>query len=228
VAEVPTILGGQPREKSVSYYDRPNRLVLTFDYQVPFFKNRNGILRQVLGGWELSGIYTYESGTPFTVLNGLDSDGLDGSTADRPDFNPAGQPGVRAVPNSGSTTGYVNPDAGNAPIDPRTAQFIVLLANRGRSGNLARTAERTPPLDNIDATIFKTFQFKERCGLEFRAELYNVLNHPQFGNYSASPFDSTLGTINSTASSAPAGRFLNTSYIDGGGRVLKYQVKFQF
>ena len=166
----------------------------------------NPLLRQTLGGWELSGIYTYESGAPYTVLNGLDSDGLDGATADRPNLNPFGQAGVRAVPSATSPTGYLNPDAGNAPISPANAQFIV----------------------NLDATIFKNFLFRDRYGIELRAEIYNVLNHPQFGNFSASPFDTTLGTINSNADTAPPGRFLSTNYIDGGGRVLKYQIKLRF
>ncbi len=228
VSEVPTILGGLPREKSLSFYDRANRFVTQFDYQVPFFKNVNPVFRQVLGGWELSGIYTFESGAPYTVLNGLDSDGLDGAVSDRPNLNPSGQVGVRAVPNASSPTGYINPDAGGAPINPANAEFIVLRANSGVSGNLTRTTQRTPPIDNFDATIFKNFLFRDRYKIELRAEVYNVLNHPQFGNYSASPFDTTLGSINSTASSAPAGRFLSTNYIDGGGRVLKYQIKLRF
>ncbi len=228
VAEVPTILGGLPREKSLSYYDRANRFVTQFDYRIPFFKNQNAIVRQVLGGWELSGIFTFESGAPFTVLNGLDADGLDGAVADRPNFNPSGQRGVRAVPSATSATGYINPDANNAAINPVAAEFIVLSANSGVSGNLARTTQRTPPLDNLDATIFKNFSFKERFGLEFRAEFFNVLNHPQFGNTSASPFDTSLGSINSNANTAPSGRFLSTNFIDGGGRVLKYQIKFRF
>ncbi len=228
VAEVPTILGGLPREKSLSYYDRANRFVAQFDYQIPFFKNVNPVFRQVLGGWELSGIYTYESGAPYTVLNGLDSDGLDSAVSDRPNLNPSGQVGVRAVPSAGSRTGYVNPDAGGAPINPADAQFIVLRANSGVSGNLARTTQRTPPIDNFDATVFKNFLFRDRYGVELRAEVYNVLNHPQFGNFSASPFDTTLGSINSNANTAPAGRFLSTNFIDGGGRVLKYQIKLRF
>jgi hypothetical protein len=70
----------------------------------------------VAGGWQIAGITTYESGVPYTVVNGQDSDGLEG--IDRPNFNPSGRPGVRAVPSPTSPTGYINPDAGNAPSIP--------------------------------------------------------------------------------------------------------------
>jgi hypothetical protein len=68
----------------------------------------------VLGGWELSGVTTFESGAPYTLTNGVDANGLSGSFPDRPNFNPLGRAGVRAVPVTDANncvTGYVNPDA---------------------------------------------------------------------------------------------------------------------
>ena len=59
-------------------------------------KQQRNVLGYIVGGWQVSGLTAYESGNPYTVTNGQDSDGLEGN--DRPNFNPAGRPGVRAVP----------------------------------------------------------------------------------------------------------------------------------
>ena len=225
---VPTIFGGLPREKAPSLFDRPNRLAVTFVYELPFYRGQPGAIGKLLGGWELSGIYTYESGVPYTITNGVDADGI-GGNFDRPDFNPNGQKHVRAVANSSSPTGYVNPDANNAPIDPKTAQFIQVAANTGRTGNLGRNTERTNPTDNLNANILKRVKLTERFSLEFRTEFYNILNHPQFGNLSVSPFSpGSAGSIGANVATTPAGRFQNETFLDGGQRVIRYQLKIVF
>lgn len=225
---VPTVFGGLPRERAVSLFDRPNRLAVTFGYQLPFFKNRSGLAGYALGGWEVTGVYVYESGVPFTVTNGVDADGI-GGNVDRPDGNPKGQTGVRAVPSASSSTGYINPDAGNSPIKPADAQFIVVPSGSGRTGNLGRNTERTNPTDNLNANILKRFRLTERFSLELRGEAFNVLNHPQYGQLSVSAFSpGSAGSLSSNATTAAPGRFLNQTFLDGGGRVLRYQLKIVF
>lgn len=225
---VPTIFGGLPREKAPSFFDRPNRLAVTFVYQLPFYRSQPGTAGKLLGGWELSGIYTYESGLPYTITNGVDADGI-GGNLDRPDFNPNGQKHVRAVASNSSPTGYVNPDANNAPIDPKTAQFIQVPSGSGRTGNLGRNTERTNPTDNLNANILKRVKLTERFSLEFRTEFYNILNHPQFGLLSVSPFSpSSAGSVGANVATTPAGRFQNETFLDGGQRVIRYQLKIVF
>ena len=225
---VPTVFGGLAREKSVSVIDRPHRFVLSSVYELPFMRTQKGLLGNVLGGWQLSGVYSIESGVPYTVVNGFDADSIGGAN-DRPDVNPGGARGVRAVPNAGSPTGYVNPDLPGSPaIDPKTAQYVVLAANIQRTGNAGRNTERTPGRNNLDANIFKNFRVTERLKMEFRAEMYNALNHPQLGSPSISPFSPGAGTLSSNAATGLQGRFLNPTFMDGGGRVIKYQVKFRF
>lgn len=70
----------------------------------------------------------------------------------------------------------------------------------------------------------------ETARIEFRTEFFNVFNHPQFTPGSISPFSPLGGTINSNAATAPAGRFLNPDTVgnDGGGRVIRYQLKLVF
>ncbi len=207
---IPTIFGGLRQEKGLSLYHRGQRAVFTYVYELPFYRQQKGLLGRALGGFQISGVTTLESGVPFTVLNGVDPDGISSDQGnDRPDDNPFGQKGVRAVPNASSPTGYVNPDNGNAPIDPKTAQFIGLAANSGRTGNLGRNTQFTPGLNSTDANVQKTIHLTERLGLQFRAEMYNVFNHHQYGTGSVSPFSPGGGTLAGNVFSSPAGRFLN-------------------
>jgi hypothetical protein len=230
--ERPTAFGGLTDDKSVSLYDRPNRFVLTSVYQLPFMRGQKGILGHVVGGWQVTGVYTYESGAPLNILAGVDEDGLDGSANDRPEYNPAGTPGVRAVASSTSPTGYVNPDNGNAPISAASAQYIALPACVATlpcaGGNLGRFTARTPPQDNLDTSLSKLINVTERIHLDFRAEFFNVLNHRQYGIVGSSPFDTGTTTIGANVNSTLAGRFLNPGYADGGARNMRFQLKFIF
>nr|MBA3769099.1 TonB-dependent receptor [Blastocatellia bacterium] len=232
----PAILGGGPNDRALSEFDRTHRASFTYIVQSPFMKDQKGVLGKVLGGFQIGGITTFESGVPFTVFNGFDSDGIAG--AGRPDFNPSGQRGVRAIPvvnASNVVTGYVNPEviigttpAGApifAPIDPNTAQFIVLPAfvigapgSVARQGSLGRNTERTKGIKNTNLTLLKRTRISESKYIDARAELFNAFNTPQFGggNNLANEFSQGLflQPINPTTS--------------GGGRTIRYQVKFVF
>jgi len=231
-SDVPSYFGGLALDRSVSTYDRPNRFVITSVYELPFFHGQKGIFGRVLGGWQLAGVYTLESGTPLNILNGVDADGFAGSTGDRPNLNPSGLAGVRAVPSSTSPTGYINPDNNNAPIDPATAMYVVTKACTSSLpcaiGNLGRNTFRSPRQDNIDADLTKTVRIRENMSLQFRGEFYNLANHRQYGIASVSPFDSGTTSFVTNAGTGLAGRFLNPGFVDGGSRVLRYQVKLVF
>ncbi len=232
---IPSIFGGLKNDKSVSLYDRPNRLVLTYLYRLPFKSEQKGALGRIAGGWQISGVTTIESGAPLNVMNGMDADGL-GGNMDRPNYNPAGRPGVRAVPNASSPTGYVNPDdpAGpNTPINPANAMYIGLPACLSTTtpcptGNLGRFTLRTPRTNNFDASLTKAVALREKMRLEFRMEAFNVFNHRQYGLQSVSPFDNGSTTISANVYTSPAGRFLNPGFADGGARTIRYQLKFVF
>jgi outer membrane receptor protein involved in Fe transport len=233
-ASVPAMFGGSRIDKGISFYDRTHRLVFTYSYEVPFLKSQRGPLGRVLGGWQIAGLTTYESGVPYSVLDGQDADGLGGANYDRPNFNPLGQPGVRAVPSAKSPTGYVNPDKNNAPIDPQQARYIGIAANTGNTrrppGSLGRNTERGPGLRNWDANIIKNTRISERFNLEFRAEFFDVFNTPMHGKVSVSPFAPAQSNqvISANVFSSPAGQFLNAALLDGGGRVIRWQLRLHF
>ncbi|NOT59123.1 MAG: TonB-dependent receptor, partial [Acidobacteria bacterium] len=228
-ATIPFPLGGERNERAVSLFDRTHRAAITYVWDVPFMREQRGLLGQVAGGWQLSGVTAFESGVPYTVFNGEDSNNVGGNN-DRPDFNPRGQKGVRAVPNATSPTGYVNPDANNAPIDPATARYIGIRGGTGRTGTTGRNTERTKGINNFDFTVQKRFRVTESVGLQFRAEFFNAFNHPQYGNISVSPFVPTTNNSGPSANvfTSPAGRFLQPQFSDGGGRVVRYLMKLTF
>jgi hypothetical protein len=236
---LPAVLGGGTIDRAVSLFDRTHKANLTWVYELPFYREQRGFVGHVIGGWQVSGVTTWESGVPFTVFNGLDSDGIGGGL-ERPTFNPSGQTRVRAIPvvdANNCILRYTNPDNGGATIDPATAQYIVnptyvpgASCSVPRFGVLGRNTLRTPGLNNWNINLQKNIRLGESRRLEFRAEFFNVFNHPQFTQGSISPFSPTGGTINSNAATAPAGRFLNADTVgtDGGGRVIRYQAKFVF
>jgi hypothetical protein len=229
---VPPQFGGLQLDRAISFFDRPQRLVLHYIWDLPFMKSQRGLLGRVAGGWQIAGITTYESGVPYTVVNGQDSDGLEG--IDRPNFNPSGRPGVRAVPSPTSPTGYINPDAGNAPINSADARFIGLSANTGPGigviGNLGRNTERGEPLKNWDVNVTRYFRITENVRLEFRTEFFNIFNTPQYGTVSVSPFapPQNSQTIAASVTSSQPGQFLNETFPDGGGRVIRWHVRLHF
>ena len=249
VFALPAIFGGDRFERGPSLFDRTHRASFTYVYELPFMRDQRGLLGRLGGGWQVSGVTVFESGVPFTVFNGFDADGIGGNN-DRPNFNPNGQRGVRAIPataTSPSPTGFINPDvvigktpAGAdifSPIDPSTARFIsnpAFAAGQAgsvpRFGTLGRNTERTPGTNNFDFNVQKRTRIQETTSLEFRAEFYNIFNHAQYTQGSVSPFSPGGGTIGSNLNTTVAGRFLNanTPVTDGGGRVVRFQLKLLF
>jgi len=237
---IPLVLGGERNDRAVSLFDRTHRASFTYVYELPFLRDQRGFVGRALGGWELSGVVIFESGVPFTVTNGQDANGVGGNN-DRPDFNPQGRPGVRAIPataTSPSPTGFINPDvvigrtAGGAdifaPIDRAEARYIGLPAGTGRTGTLGRNTERTRGVNNFDFNILKRIPVTEGVRFEVRAEFFNVFNHPQYGLTSASPFAPGGAGPSASAFTSPAGQFLQPQFGDGGGRVIRYQLKLIF
>jgi hypothetical protein len=192
------------QERSVATFDIPQRLVISFDYQLPigrdraYGKNMHRVADAFLGGWELSSILTFSSGYP--IIPQLDSpDLLSGDQ--RP--NLIGNPSTHGSSHQ-RIEQYFNVDAFSQP-DP----------------DVYGTAPRTLPnyrtfgIRNGDFTLMKNFLIKESKKIQFRLESFNVTNTPTFGRPDEYYGADTFGQI--------------TSYAPGRGpRELQLAVKFYY
>src|SRR5262249_49015037 len=216
-SSLPPSLGGLKLDHGPSDYDRAQRFTLLYVWDIP--SPAQALWKRALGGWSLAGITSFQSGAPFSVLNGIARSNIAG--AGRPDIsNPSAPLNTRAAvtPASGSQfcgTGYRNPDTGLcvSPAEGRWIQGVGLPED----STVGRNTLVASGINNFDVTLTKSLQITEGRRLEFRWEALNAFNHPQFTQI---PSMSVTGT--------PAGRFLNRDYTDSGIRSMWAQVKFVF
>jgi hypothetical protein len=204
-------------DKGDSDLDRRHMFVSNAVYSLPTFKKWGSLASSVLGNWQLNGIVTLLSGTPLDVTTGLSPQyfGLAGNAPGgfRPDLVP-GQP---IYLHGADHTVYLNPAAFKAPA-------------LGQFGNLKRGFVRQPGLTNVDFSLAKNWKVKEKYGIQFRAEMFNLFNHANFNGFDPglglSPNrDSSgkfLGTF--TATNGNFGRLNN----DRGPRNIQFGIKFNF
>jgi hypothetical protein len=162
-------------ERASSMLDHRQRLSAEVIYEMPYFKNRGWLMKNLLGNWEVAPIYIYQTGALVTPQSGIDANLNGDSASDRVFINPAGSPALgsntRPLQNSaGQTVAYLatNP----------AAEFV--SAPRGTLPNAGRNLLSLNPIDNFDLTLAKHIDFGERWKLEFAARVFNLLNHPQY------------------------------------------------
>ena len=158
-----------------------HRFVLNFIYEVPLrFDNSN--LDRFLGNWELSGIWTAESGRPFTVFGGNDSAGS--GLGQRADFASTGNP-LNQTPTLGqdprTQTGparelFANP----CPVDA-TDHTACTGGTIGRQGAVGRNSFRGPAFVKTDFSVIKRFPINEKYKFRIQMDLFNAFNRANFG-----------------------------------------------
>jgi hypothetical protein len=162
-------------DRSSSALDHRQRFTFQVLYDLPFFKHSNWVMKNVVGNWEFAPVYTYQSGTVADVQSGVDSNLNADSAGDRAIINSAGNPnvgsGVTALTNSsGATVAYL--------ADNANARYIE--AGLGTLPNGGRNTAQLHPIDDVDMTIAKSFNFTESKKLQFSARFINIFNHPQY------------------------------------------------
>jgi len=175
-----------------SQFDRRNIFFANFVYDIPLFRNADSrLVKSTLGGWQISGIITEESGAPLNLgVSGHNASSVLNNTGMRPDVN-----GSISYPKTAAQ--WFNPAVFTAPA--------CTIGGSGADcyGNLGFDALRGPGRNNFDLALLKNFAFTERFRMEFRAEAFNVWNHTQFkgdannGGISTNAGSSNFGAVTS-------------------------------
>lgn len=182
--------------------DHTHRFVTVFTYELPFGNNFKGIARTLAAGWQVNSVAVFESGAPATVFNG-----------DTSSFDYMGDVPIRVCDGNGGshtffqyfdTSCFVNPPA-------------------GVRGNAGRNIIRLPGINNWDISAFKKFKIGEGKSLDFRWEMFNAFNHPQWSTFANTDWG---GVVNDTGTN-PLSTF---GRISGGrpGRHVQFALKFVF
>jgi hypothetical protein len=172
------------RNKALAGYDRTHNFKLFGSYDLPFGRGQRwltqGFVNKVAGGWQINGIMSLVSGTPFTIASSataLNSPG-NAQTANQT---------VEYVAILGGLTPYFNTKDFSAPT------------GAGAFGNTGRDILHGPGYFNLDASVFRIFRITERFRLQFRTEAFGATNTPHFANPAATVSSGGFGNITSSS-----------------------------
>jgi hypothetical protein len=174
-------------EKASSSFDHRQRAVVSFVYQIPVPQTGGGprvnrLLRAALGEWQAGGNFPTQTGAPFTVNISSDQANI-GS-------GPAQRPNVSGDPNAGSKSPN---EWFNTAVFSLPALYTF--------GNAPRNAVIGPGLSEFDLSLQKEVAIRESIKLQFRGEVYNLFNHPNFNLPNRTAFTTNFGQISSAQDS---------------------------
>jgi hypothetical protein len=199
--------GNVGRNRALAGFDRPQNFRVGWLAELPFGVGKqwmqSGVAAKVLGGWQVNGIFSAYSGTPFTVTASSASLNAPGEsqTADQVRGSVAKLGGI------GSTSPYYDPSAFAA-------------VSQVRYGTSGRNILRGPGLVNVDASLFRNFRITERWQAQLRGECYNLSNTPHFSNPAANISSGGFLTITSALSRA--------NNVEGGERQFRLALRISF
>jgi len=221
-------------EWSSSFLDHRHRFTQTAIYETPWFRNHsNNLIKYALGGYILSGTYSFESPQYATVQSGLDSNLNGDSASDRTIVNPNG------VPNSGSGVTPVNVNGVKVAMgDPSTVAYVAInpnaqyiVAGYGAVATGGRQTLALRPVNNFDIQIKKVFPMGDVRRLELAAQLFNALNHPQYtaGSTNGVQQSRTLGPSQQNVL-IPSNALFNRPDLafSSNPRIVQLTARFQF
>ncbi len=203
--------------RASSNFDQRQILNVGYVYDLPVFEGR-GVAHTVLGGWQISGITSFQTGTPFSVTDGLFNAGVGNGTGIGSYLDQIGNP--NAIPNvTPSPAGVYGPLLFN-PGAFAAAQGLGF-------GTVGRNSLNNPNRTNFDMGLFKHFAFSESKALEFRAEGYNVFNHTEFNGV-----NSGTSCFGADFSAGDPSCYANNGFLRAAGahnpRILQLGLKFLF
>jgi hypothetical protein len=181
--------------RGLSDFHRKHRLIMSGTWDLPFTRNR------LISGWQVSGVATFQSGRPFSVVDDDFSGFLFASTGPRPNIAPGAT--HKDITTQGPVTSRITNYFNRSALQSSGAQF----------GNLGRNVVNGPDQRRVDLSVAKRTRITERTSLDFRAEAYNISNTPAFRNPDRDMSNASFGTITRTR---------------GGPRVIQFGLKLRF
>jgi hypothetical protein len=199
-------------DRARSSYDRPHVFTGNFVYELPFFREQQGFVGRLLGGFQFNSFFTFQSGAPFTVLLGADPAsavaGIDGlvGTPIRPNLNTNMDLSRMSLREIQAQCGapVVQPMTGSPTFINGCPNLFSVLAPGQRVGNAGRNILRSDGIKNVDFGIIKNTRISETVRFQLRADIFNSLNERNYGIPNS--------FINSGAN------FLNEGATNGGNR----------
>ncbi len=186
---------GWKQDYGNSNWEIRHRFLASFYYDIPFFSTTNVILKGAFAKWQMNGVITLQTGTPFNIGTGTDTANTSAGGTYRPNLvGPA-----TADCGRGHLVGCIDPTAYSiAALYPATQVFAY--------GNLGRNIFHGPGAETVDFSVFKNFPIKERLKFQIRFETFGLLNHSNFANPSATINTSSFGNITGLNGTAPGTR----------------------
>ena len=189
------------------------------------------LAREVLGGWKLSGVLFYKSGSPFSVYNTQARTGAVGSSTPTGSYVLAGfVGGSKNEPcNNPNNTCLTRAQFAGANVSQASSTLQAAAQAPYGFGNLALNSFRGPHFFDTDLRILKGIRFyKDRYEFQLGATASNILNHPNFATPTNSVTSGTFGTIQQTVVSSPSSLYGNGQGSSPSGRVLALNAGFTF
>jgi hypothetical protein len=215
-----------PEFRASSNFDQRHTFTTSAIYDLPFFKNP-GLTNKLLGGWELSGIGAWQTGTPFSAYNGAanpDNAGLGNGVASSAG---AGQSYADVISNPNQNIPQFDPASGFGPFIANPNAFANPVGLT--LGDAGRNSLRNPGHWNIDMALFKHFKITESMAFEFRAEAFNIFNHVEYGPLGGDQGGAagSAGFSSGTGTFVPGSNFLQVGTVYSP-RILQLGAKFLF
>lgn len=167
-----------------SMFDSRHRFVLSYEWQLPFWRRPRNWYQRALGNWQVNGITSYMTGTPFTVVDqsfNYNAPEITGFSAFRPNLIGNPNTGPKTVAEWFNTKAFQRIDLSTTPA--------------GVYGTEGRNVVQGPGLAQWDFSAFKNIPFAESQTVQFRAEFFNVFNHPNFRLPNSDISSPTFGQI---------------------------------
>jgi Carboxypeptidase regulatory-like domain/TonB-dependent Receptor Plug Domain len=169
-------------DKGDADLDRRHTFVGNMVYVLPSFRSWGRPAELILGDWQMNAIASYFGATPIDVTTGFNTIGTASAVGQRPNYTGA------PLYLEGDPVQHLNPAAFARPAP-------------GQLGTLGKGSVRGKAITNIDFSMAKNWRFKERYGIQFRAEFFNVFNHANFVGFDLDIRNSTFGRLNTAQQS---------------------------